>query len=153
MAFVDTPHYQWVMGYLWGIKHFMVSLRTAEVLTPSHVPTLRSYYEATEHIDHWEAVFNGLNGPYMLLGLTFDNIAGGTPKGHWGNRVKITCDGGLAYEHDDIFDLDLTRYVGRDGEWAPFFFAQDSLLVETQPIWTGTNEPGRINCTIMRFAE
>jgi len=153
MAFVDTPHYQWVLGYIWGIKHFMVSLRTAEVLTPSHVPRLRDITEAQNNIDHWEAVFNGLNGPYMLLNLTFDNIAYDTPQFHWGNYVKITCDGELVYESPTVFDEDQTRYVGRDGQWAPFFFAQDSLLIETQPIWTGSNEPGRINCTIMRFAE
>lgn len=154
MAFVDSPHYAWVMGYLWGIKHFMVSLGTVNVFTPSLVPTQRTLYEAENSIDHWEAVFNGLNGPYMLLNLTFDNIASGTPGFHWGNHVQITCDGQVVHETDSrVFDEDLTRYVGRDGEWAPFFFAQNSMLIETQPRWTGINEPGRINCTIMRFAE
>lgn len=153
MAFVDSPHYAWVMAYLWGIKHLLVSLGTAELFYPSLVPTLRTLPEAENNIDNYQALFNGLVGPYMLLNLTFDNISGGTPGWWWGNIVKITCDGELVYQSGTTFDTDTTRYVGRDGVWAPFFFAQNSLLIETQPRWTGTNQPGRINCTIMRFAE
>lgn len=153
MAFVDSPHYAWIMAYLWGMKNFLVSLGTAQVSSPKLRPTLRTYYEAFNDIDHYQPVFNGLNGPYLLIGLIFNNVLYGTPQWFWGNHVKIWCDGELVYETaNHIFDTDATRYVGRDGEWAPLFFAQEEMLIETQPRWTGDSS-GEIECTIMRFAE
>jgi len=151
MAFVDSPHYAWVMAYLWGMKNFFVSLGTVEVLTPSHRPTIQDPHEEV-----WEPVFNGLNGPYMLLGLTYDSRP--SPKYYYGNDLRIFCDDEMVYKFplgglgSNVHDEDLTRYVGRDGEWAPFFFAQESMLVETRPQWAGFSS-GTINCTIMRFAE
>ena len=153
MAFTDQPHYQWVMSYLWGMKNFLVSLGTANVLKPKFRPRARTYEEAFNHIDHWEPVFNGLNGPYMLLSLTFNNVLYGTPEWFWGNYVKITVDGEEIYETpNEVFDTDLTRYIGRDGEWFPFLFAKASLLIESQPRWTG-DFSGEIECRIMRFSE
>ena len=154
MAFVDSPHYAWIMSYLWGMKNFLVSLGTAEILTPKHRPRQRTYNEAFYHIDHWETMFNGLNGPYLLSSLVFNNVLYGTPEWFWGNQLKITCDGELVFEYTtgEIFDTDDTRYIGRDGQWFPFLFAQESLLIETQPRWTGDSS-GEIECVIMRFAE
>ena len=156
MSFTDQPHYQWVMGYVWGIKHFLSSLGTAEILRPQHRPTQRTYPEADAGIDHWEPVFNGLNGPYMLLSLTFQNLRNPSDyKWYWGNYVKITCDDEVVYESEPtghIWDDDDTRYVGRDGVWAPFFFAKKTMLIESQPRWYNGSS-GRIDCVIMRFGE
>jgi len=156
MAFVDSPHYAWVMSYLWGMKNFFVSLGTVEVFNPSHRPKQQLYPSHPNYVELWEPVFNGLSGPYILLSLTFNNVLT-TPPYYAGNHARVICDGEEVWEDpysglSGIFDLDDTRYIGRDGVYAPFFFAQDSMLIETRPIWSGDSS-GEIECVIMRFSE
>ena len=156
MSFVDSPHYAWVMSYLWGIKHLLQSLGTAEVVNPKLKPYSQTKnFTQAGYVESWDPVFNGVNGPYMLMNLWFNYLRGSDPPQYfYGNHVRITVDGEMVYETGGwgINDTDLTRYVGRDGEWAPFFFAQDTLLVETRPAWDPARA-GEIECVIMRFTE
>jgi hypothetical protein len=130
------------------IKHFLTSLGTKKVYAPirGFRPSSSGYYYDDAP---YQDAFNGSNGPYFLLSLKYDGPYEDTFDG---NHVKIICDGEVAFETSSaIKDNDETRYIGRDGQWAPMFWARESLVVQTKPRWA--SQQGTIYLTIMEFSE
>ena len=147
MSFTDQPHFQWPISTAWMIKHFLTSLGTKRILTPRFKPSSSGYSEDNAP---YQDVFNGQAGPYFLLNLGYED--GPYTEFFHGNYVKIICDGEVTFETSDgIKDNDDTRYVGRDGQWAPLFWARESMVVQTKPRWA--TYQGYITATIMEFSE
>lgn len=151
MALVDHPYYHWPMILVWAQKHFMTSLSTKKILTPSFQPTLQkhpSYYPEV-----WEVAFNGTSGPYLLLFVDYQGTAPPGDAYFWGNELRFTVDDAEDYAAEfDTYDEDNTRYIGRDYTVLPFIFAREKLLIESHPQWMG-HSSGENNFVIMEFGE
>jgi len=151
MAFTDHPHYQWPMATIWAMKHFQVFLGSRKCHDVSKYdrgikPPAPGWYDECPWVD----VFYGLKGPYFLLDLHLTGDEGvSTP----GNEIRITCDGEMVFESDLVpyQPHDTTvRYVGRDGVWAPLFWARETLKISSRAAWAGQGMT--INVRVMEFA-
>ncbi len=116
---LPNSYYSWVYQLLWGLKYFLVSLGTKEVVEKN----IGTKY------DTWFSQFLGLKGPYLLLQLE-----------HSGSYVmicEIIVDGEsitppVEGENDGMTLAGNQNYVGRDGVWKPFILATKTLEIKTR---------------------